>query len=374
MPPKKLPTIWNAPPHTIAKIEMLRAYLVAWFQILGRSRRGQDLLYVDGFAGPGEYSNYPTGSPLAALSAAKIAVELTASQWIAGKIHCAFIEADTDRYNHLVEKIQSIDPVSNIETHWYRNEFKVGLQRVAADVPRPFTAQHPLFVFIDPFGATGVPFSTVKRLLASPCSEVLLNLDADGIGRIFHAGERAAHEQNLNAIFDGDEWSALLDTNDSSPELHRKVLQLYKAKLRSIPKVKYVFAFEMRTSASALNYYLVFASQHPLGLEKMKEAMRRIDQSGSYCFSDARVVQNSLFRFDEPEQHSMDLYSQFRAKKANYEELRDYALNESPFTNPKSMLRDLEVERNLIEEVKSTDPRRRKGTFNEEKLIHVKFR
>lgn len=129
MPSKKFPTIWNAPPHTIAKIEMLRAYLVAWFQILGRSRRGQDLLYVDGFAGPGEYSNYPTGSPLAALSAAKEALELTGSQWIAGKIHCAFIESDTDRYNHLGQKIESIEPVSGIETHRYREPFMLGLPK-----------------------------------------------------------------------------------------------------------------------------------------------------------------------------------------------------------------------------------------------------
>src|SRR5262249_14095337 len=153
------------------------------------------------------------------------------------------------------------------------------------------------------------------------------NLDADGIARIFHAGERAAHEQNLNAIFDGDQWKTLLDTNDPSSVLHRKVLQLYKAKLKSLPKVKYVFAFEMRTSVSALNYYLVFASQHPLGLEKMKEAMRRIDQNGAYCFSDARVVQSSLFRFDEPEQHSLDLYNHFRSQRATYDELRDHALN-----------------------------------------------
>lgn len=353
---------------------MLRAYLVAWFQILGRSRRGQDLLYVDGFAGPGEYLNYPTGSPLAALSAAEDAFALTASQWVAGKIHCAFIEADDDRYKHLAQKIESTQHGRNIETHCYHDEFTSGLRKVVADVPRPFTAQHPLFVFIDPFGATGVPFSTVKQLLASPCSEVLLNLDADGIGRIFHAGERAAHEENLNAIFDGDDWRTLLNTNDPSPVLHRKVLQLYKAKLRSIAKVKYVFAFEMRTSAYALNYYLVFASQHPLGLEKMKEAMRRIDQSGGYCFSDARVVQSSLFRFDDPQQHSLDLYNQFRGKRATYDELRDHSLNESPFPNPKSMLRDLEVQRNLIEEVKTTDPRRRKGTFNEEKLMYVKFR
>jgi hypothetical protein len=130
----------------------------------------------------------------------------------------------------------------------------------------------------------------------------------------------------------------------------------------------------MRTSAYGLNYYLVFASQHPLGLEKMKEAMRRIDQSGDYCFSDARVAQSSFFRFDDPHQHSEHLYEQFRGKKATYDELRDFALNESPFPNPKSMLRDLELKRDLIDEVESTDSRRRRGTFNEEKLLYVKFK
>ena len=164
-----------------------------------------------------------------------------------------------------------------------------------------------------------------------------------------------------------------MSSNDPSPVFYRKVLQLYKAKLRAIDKVKYVFSFEMRTSAYGLNYYLVFASQHPLGLEKMKEAMRKIDQTGGYCFSDARVIQSTLFRFDEPQQHSTDLYNNFRGKQVGYDELRDFALNESPFPNPKSMLRDLE-DRNLIEEVKSKDPRRRKGTFNEGKLIYVKFK
>jgi hypothetical protein len=106
----------------------------------------------------------------------------------------------------------------------------------------------------------------------------------------------------------------------------------------------------------------------------MKEAMKRIDQAGDYCFSDADLIQTSLFRFDKPELHSTTLYNAFRGRKVGYAELRDFALNESPFINPKSMLKDLECEKNLIEEVKSTDTRRRKGTFNEEKLLYVKFR
>jgi len=61
----KLATVWEAPQHTIAKIEMLRSYLFAWFSILGTRFARQDLWYIDGFAGPGEYKNFPDGSPVA---------------------------------------------------------------------------------------------------------------------------------------------------------------------------------------------------------------------------------------------------------------------------------------------------------------------
>src|SRR3989442_12615941 len=173
MPAKKFPTVWAAEPHTIAKIDMLRGYLVDWFQILGRSRRNQQLLYVDGFAGPGEYTNYPEGSPLAALSAAKIAIERTGNNWIAGNIHCAFIEEDSHRFQNLARKVDSIEKNSRIVIHPCQASFVEGLAQLRIDVPAPFKGHHPLFAFIDPFGATGGPFSVVENLLKSPSSEVL---------------------------------------------------------------------------------------------------------------------------------------------------------------------------------------------------------
>lgn len=371
MPPKKFPTIWKAEPHTIAKIEILKAYLVAWFQILGRSRRKQDLLYVDGFAGPGEYTNHPEGSPLAALDAARTAIERTANQWVAGTIHCAFIEPDGRRFENLEHRIASVQMPPKIAIHAYCLSFVDGLAEVQRDVPGPFKAEHPLFVFIDPFGATGVPFSNVATLLRSPCSEVLINLDADGIARIFQAGKDADHDANLSTIFGDGEWKQVLSRSDNFAVLCRKVLQLYKTKLKRLPGVRYCFSFEMRTSAHALNYHLVFASQHFLGLEKMKEAMRRIDKDGDYCFSDARVNQTTLFRFDDPAYYSDSMFDEFRGRKTVYPELRDYALNETPFLNPKSILKSLE-KRDLLE-VTSRGPRS-KGTFNEEKLLYVQFK
>lgn len=130
--------------------------------------------------------------------------------------NCWFTEAV------LQQKIESVEKPAEIVIHLYRKVFTDGLAQIRNDVPLPFKAQHPLFVFIDPFGATGVPFSVVSELLQSRCSEILINLDADGITRIFHAGEHAAHEQNLNRIFAGDEWKTLLDAMDASSDLYRK--------------------------------------------------------------------------------------------------------------------------------------------------------
>jgi len=371
MPPKKFPTVWKAEPHTIAKIEILKAYLVAWFQILGRTKRDQELLYVDGFAGPGEYTNHPQGSPLAALTAAKAALDRTTNQWIASTVHCAFIEPDGARFEHLKNKIRSVQCPPTVLIHPYNLSFIDGIAQLRNDLPRSFKGDSPLFAFIDPFGATGVPFVNIIQLLKSPCSEVLINLDSDGIARIFQAGQAADHEVNLTAIFGDDEWRKTLSSSDDFPTLCRKVLRLYKSKLKRIPRVYYCFSFEMRTSAHALNYHLVFASQHPLGLEKMKEAMKKIDQDGDYCFSDASANQPALFRFDDPTYYSDSMFDHFRGKKAVYHELRDFALNESPFLNPKSILKNLEL-RNLIDVV-SRQPRG-KGTFNENKLLYVQFK
>ena len=215
-----------------------------------------------------------------------------------------------------------------------------------------------------------MPFETVASILSTSCSEVLINLDSDGIARIRRAADGANSDALLTAIFGDESWRAALDASDFKG-LCKQVLDLYKTKLRSIPSVEYAFSFEMRGRHDAINYHLVFASQNALGLEKMKEAMRSIDQNGSYCFSDGAVGQHTLFRFDHPEDFAPKFHLKFVGREVGYDQLRDYALNETPFTNPKSMLADLERQGLLL--VKSNDPKRRKGAFKEESLISLTF-
>ena len=191
--------LWEAKPHTLAKISILQAYLSRWFEIIG-SKFPNDLWYIDGFAGPGEYKNSQTGSPVAAISAARDALQRLGARWKAGKIHCVFIEQDQNNFSHLKHKLGAAIDSPKIQTHFFNSSFVEGLSALRNKTPNPFAPASPLFAFIDPFGAKGVPFSDVKDLLSRKASEILINLDSDGIGRIFRAGVDANHEVILNQI------------------------------------------------------------------------------------------------------------------------------------------------------------------------------
>lgn len=368
---KTLPVVWEAAPHTLAKISILENYLSAWFPIFGRTRRGQTLLYIDGFAGPGYYTNSPKGSPIAALEAASKALDAAGSAWIAGEIHCVFMEPDPARYEHLVRSVEPFQDTGGLKIHTLPLTFAEGISRIqdhTLPIPRPIG---PRFAFIDPFGATGVPFETVRTLLSNSSAEILLNLDADGVVRILKAQDAAGAVVHLSSLFGSASWSVGLDPNKDLHRLCLDALTLYKEELRSISGIKYVYSFEMRTTAASINYFLVFAASHPLGLEKMKESMKQMDQSGRYCFTDTRVGQQRLFREDDVRYFSNLLFERFCGKRARYDELAHFALNETPFPNPKSMLRELEG-RSLIEVV-SSDPKRRKSTFRPDKVVNIAF-
>jgi three-Cys-motif partner protein len=143
MSAKQTDVIWTAEPHTVAKVEVLRAYLVAYFQILGTSKPGQHLLYLDGFAGPDEYRNYPHGSPSAALKAATEAMQNSRDRWSARELHCAFIEPDAKRYGNLLRKVEPFRATSGLRIHTYNTLFVDGLAELRKDVPSPFTKAHP---------------------------------------------------------------------------------------------------------------------------------------------------------------------------------------------------------------------------------------
>ena len=102
MPSFNPSTLWEAKPHTLAKIEIVRRYLFLWFSILGL--KNKRLVYIDGFAGPGQYSNSDQSSPIAALQAAKAAIERPDSNLKNSEVSFLFVE----KRKEFVENLGSV--------------------------------------------------------------------------------------------------------------------------------------------------------------------------------------------------------------------------------------------------------------------------
>ena len=97
--------------------------------------------------------------------------------------------------------------------------------------------------------------------------------------------------------------------------------------------------------------------------------MKTVDQTGEYSFSDDTVGQELLrFDFDAPAIWAERMQRALGGKWRPYAEFRDYALNETPFINPKSMLRELEG-RGVVE-IEALG-NRKKGAFPEEKIERI---
>lgn len=113
-------TLWPAEPHTLTKIDILKGYLNAYFPILGRTKRGQEILLVDGFAGPGEYTNASEGSPIVALRTATAALSRLAGAWVAGddRLHDASdVGTDPAYAQRTKNKRYRTTPMRGLATH-----------------------------------------------------------------------------------------------------------------------------------------------------------------------------------------------------------------------------------------------------------------
>jgi three-Cys-motif partner protein len=74
MPSFRPTKLWEASPHTLAKLEIIERYLFLWFTIVGSNPKNRRLIYIDGFAGPGKYTNTNKSSPLLAMQSAREAL------------------------------------------------------------------------------------------------------------------------------------------------------------------------------------------------------------------------------------------------------------------------------------------------------------
>lgn len=353
---KKLGTVWDLEPHTAKKHEILRRYFEAWLPIMVKWNRR--VLYIDGFAGPGEYSKGEDGSPIIVLKAARDHRHKFSSELV-----CLFVEAEEKRYEHLKEvlgKIKATLP-SNIKFQPIHGAFDDHLSQVFNHLDEQKKLIAPTLAFVDPFGFSHTPFATIAKLMQNPKCEVVVNFMYEEVNRFLSLSDHAKH---FDELFGASEWRTAI-TLLTPDERLRAIHDLYLKQLRKV--AKYVRSFQMVNMGNRVDYFLFFATNSLKGLEKMKESMWKADPTGEFQFSDYTDAsgQASLFA-SEPDYAALRkmIVDQFGEKKISIDELQDWVVAETPFLRShirKNVLVPMEAE--VLVNVLDAKPNRKKNTY-----------
>lgn len=280
MTPKAV--VWKLEPHTKGKHEVLREYLKAWFAILGLTQ-GR-ILFIDGFAGPGEYADGEEGSPLIAL---KVLVEHRAT--LKAEVRFLFIEKDPKRAAHLEKLIEerypSLPPKCSVDVLCSAFDETIMGVLDKLDAKGKFLA--PAFVMADPFGVSGTPMSVLRRLLQGKKAELYVSFMYEAINRFKATPE---FEKPLDGLFGTDAWRKGLSLKgDAKKDFF---YGLYEKQLRDAG-ADHVIRFDL-FEGNRLVYAIFFATHHWRGADRMKSAIWQVAPFGDFAFHGTRSTQLTL--------------------------------------------------------------------------------
>ncbi|MBI5374205.1 MAG: three-Cys-motif partner protein TcmP [Candidatus Schekmanbacteria bacterium] len=334
-------TTWKIEPHTEAKLEILRKYLNAWLPII--TRWNGRVLYIDAFAGPGEYSDGKNGSPIVAI---KAVTEHKAP--IDAEITMLFIEADPKRCKSLENKISSLSLPSNLTAKCICGKFDETLTEILDYIDDQKKMIAPAFVFIDPFGFSGIPFSLIQRIMSNKKCEVLINFMYEDINRFIK--DKKLWPRFIET-FGTDLWKKVIF--EKNPKERMSLLHnIYEQQLEQKAGIKYVRSFKMINRSNKTDYFLFFGTNDLTGLKKMKEAMWKVDKIGTFQFSDATFNPGQTMLFESEPDFSYlkkEIINNFKGKTISIEELENFVLTKTSF-------RETHYKRQILAPMEKTNP------------------
>ena len=333
-------------------------------------RHNGRVLFIDAFAGPGEYigrepssDKREPGSPVIALRAL-----INHNAQMDGDVNYIFIEKDASRAEHLgtvLENLENEMP-ENCNYQVINSTFDETLTEALDRIDEQNRHLAPSFVMIDPFGVSETPMRTIGRILSNPKSEVYVSFMSREINRFREHPNFARH---LDDLFGCPDWRH----GDSIPEGKERIAffyDLYKSQLKAAG-AKYVLHFELY-KGNELVYAIFFGTGSLEGCDKMKQAIWKVAPFGDYRFRGNQVGQltldNSFLDFTSLEE---TLRREFADRGwIRIEEMVDFVKSDvTDFHSlhlKTSTLRPME-ERGEIEV--DPDTRNRKGTYPKRTLL-----
>lgn len=278
-------TVWELGEHSRGKHLVLKEYLKVWLPILGQTQ-GR-ILFLDGFAGPGEYKGGEEGSPIIALNAF---LGHSARPGIKAEVKFVFIEKEKDRAEHLRKLVRPLKRrlPSGSDAEIVHGAFDETLARELDSLTEAGETLAPCFAMVDPFGVSDTPMEVIARILAHPKSEVYISVMYEHINRFRGSKE---FRDPLDSLYGCDDWRACVDMNIGR-ERRRCLFDLYKRQLRQAG-AEQVIHFDLYDRGQH-KYSIFHASRHPRASNEMKAAIWRVDPGGGFVFHGGQTEQLAL--------------------------------------------------------------------------------
>ena len=166
--------------QTQVKHSILAAYLPAYFHIL--KQWNKNLVFIDGFAGPGIYVQAGTGktfdgSPLLALQL------IASNEDFSKQVSTIFIEADDVLFNQLK---QTVDRFVSEHTNIRKPILRSGrFSKALTEILGKFGGKlAPTFLFVDPCGVSGTSLDSIRAVMENEKCEAFIFFNIDGVRRI----------------------------------------------------------------------------------------------------------------------------------------------------------------------------------------------
>jgi three-Cys-motif partner protein len=356
-------TLWKREPHTEGKHLVLENYLKAWFPILGMGNRNRRILFIDGFAGPGEYRGGEEGSPVVAM---RVLAEHPAE--IKAEVVFFFMEREIDRARHLERLVAQWRPKlpASAKVHVREGRFDASMTDVLDELDEHGRSMAPALVMIDPFGVKGMPMEVVRRIMANRKCEVYLSFMSEAMNRFVTEAE---FETPMDGLFGSGEWRQARDL--AGRERRSFLHELYRKQLKDAGATQ-VVRFHL-FAGNRLKYSIFFGTRHSLGSDRMKQAIWTVAPFGDYRFRGGEQAQISFLEPDfEPLQEA--LRERFEAAGwVSIEDIEEFVRSDATIYHTGQLrseaLRPMEESGRI-----DVDPKTRKKRFNYPEGCRINFR
>ena len=266
---------------------------------------------------------------------------------IAKPIHFVFIEENKNRIEHLASLIKQLFPdiPKLIEIHYFNGSCEDKWEDALSEV-----WGQPIFANLDPFGV-GIPNKLITKLASNKGSELMVTFMSEWFNRFAILDNIDTGDQQFGTT----EWRKVKDISTDGKESF-----LVNQYTNTIKRAGFKFTLPFRlTNERGKSFFLIYATCHEKGLEKMKESMWKTDPVNGTQFRDPRDPNQGILDFGKPAPNLTplirlltDYIKETDHKAVTLDELKQFTLFETAFRPPhtkqavKQMLEERQLQRN----------------------------